>query len=224
MAAWIYIFLIAAAVPEESVSQSPITPAAVRAKTASASALRTADSAAEAGRPPKKLRADIHGALRAAATQSGPAHDAAVRRLAALYVELSHDTQLPLDERLILGRTIRARLLKIKEQISRGRNRSRQDASELSGDGRAELTSSGSRSVLPSSGSQAVGAAGGAAGPSDEGEALVDLIQRTIAPGTWDINGGLGTIRYYSPLHALVVRQTDEGHDLVGGVLNGLRD
>ncbi|MEX0714917.1 MAG: hypothetical protein WD278_21510 [Pirellulales bacterium] len=67
------------------------------------------------------------------------------------------------------------------------------------------------------------GAAGGAAQPGDLGLELVELIQRTVAPQTWDVNGGQGTIRYWAPLHVLVVRQTGEVHGQIGGVVRGLR-
>lgn len=63
------------------------------------------------------------------------------------------------------------------------------------------------------------------AGPADTAQArrLIDLIQTTIAPETWDVNGGKGSIRYYSPLQVLVVRQTGEVHHQLGGVLGQLR-
>lgn len=63
------------------------------------------------------------------------------------------------------------------------------------------------------------------AGPADTAEAmrLIDLIQTTIAPESWDVNGGRGSIGYYSPLQALVVRQTGEVHHELGGLLEQLR-
>lgn len=67
------------------------------------------------------------------------------------------------------------------------------------------------------------GARGGG-GVSDLGPELVDLIERTISPKFWDVNGGPGTIIYYRPLHCLVVRATGEIHGDVGAVLGGLRD
>jgi len=51
----------------------------------------------------------------------------------------------------------------------------------------------------------------------------MDLIQRTIAPSTWDINGGPGTIYYWSPGRALVIRQTSEVHGEVADVLDQLQ-
>jgi hypothetical protein len=59
-------------------------------------------------------------------------------------------------------------------------------------------------------------------GPPDSGQELADLIQRTIAPSTWDVNGGPGTIRYWRPGPALVVRQTSDVHGDVSDFLNQL--
>lgn len=70
--------------------------------------------------------------------------------------------------------------------------------------------------------SAAIGGRGGAAGPPDFGPALVELIQRTIAPDSWDVNGGPGTIVYYPAFHCLVVRASGEVHEAIGGVLGGL--
>jgi len=65
------------------------------------------------------------------------------------------------------------------------------------------------------------GAGGGAT--ADEGQQLVELIQRTISPEFWDVNGGPGTIVYYAPLRVLVVRATSEFHHRVGRLLGGVR-
>lgn len=64
------------------------------------------------------------------------------------------------------------------------------------------------------------------AGPVDEAAArgLIALIQNTVAPASWDTNGGQGTIRYFSPLKVLVIRNTDEVHRQIGGTLQpGIR-
>lgn len=62
---------------------------------------------------------------------------------------------------------------------------------------------------------------GGANG--DYGDDLVRLIQRTIKPDFWDVNGGPGSIYFYRPLNALVIRATSEVHHDLGGALDGLR-
>jgi len=62
-----------------------------------------------------------------------------------------------------------------------------------------------------------------AGGAADGGEALVELIQKTIAPATWEINGGKGTIYYFHQRKVLVIRQTSEVHGEMGGLIDGLR-
>ena len=58
------------------------------------------------------------------------------------------------------------------------------------------------------------------AGPGmpDYGPALVNLIQKTIAPEFWDVNGGPGVIVYYPPLRLLVIRATSNIHYQIGGL------
>lgn len=63
----------------------------------------------------------------------------------------------------------------------------------------------------------------GGAAQRDLGQSLVDLIQRTIRPEFWDVNGGPGTIRYYEAWHCLVVRATSEVHTQLGGLTGQLR-
>ncbi len=67
-------------------------------------------------------------------------------------------------------------------------------------------------------------AAPGAGGPNgadaDYGQSLVELIQTTIAPETWDVNGGLGSIYYWRNQHVLVIRATDDVHGFVGELLD----
>jgi hypothetical protein len=70
--------------------------------------------------------------------------------------------------------------------------------------------------------SQSGGALGGGM-VNDHSQELIDLIQRTIQPDHWDVNGGPGSMFYYRPLMALVVRATSEVHGNVGGLLEALR-
>ena len=72
---------------------------------------------------------------------------------------------------------------------------------------------------------QSTGAAGAAGGRAfdDHGPELVELIQTVIAPASWRINGGPGTIYYYHPLRVLVIRQSSQVHHQVGAAVNQLR-
>jgi hypothetical protein len=54
----------------------------------------------------------------------------------------------------------------------------------------------------------------------DYGQDLLELIEKTIAPGTWDSQGGPGRIFYWRNGRAMVISQTQEAHeelaDLIG--------
>lgn len=60
-------------------------------------------------------------------------------------------------------------------------------------------------------------------GATDAGSDLVDLIQKTIAPQSWNINGGPGAIYYWSPGRALVISANQEVHEQLGDLLDQLR-
>jgi len=64
---------------------------------------------------------------------------------------------------------------------------------------------------------------GNAAGTVDNSQQLIDVIQRCLSPNTWDVNGGQGVVRYYSPAQALVVRQTSEMHEQLQRIMPLLR-
>lgn len=221
MSTLLFVVLITAAPPSAAVPATSDT--AVR--TASTSAGGAPQQAARpAGRSAKELRDDVHKTLRTAAVQSGAEREAAIRRLTSLYGELKHDTQVPMDERLVLARTVRGRLIKVKDQLTRAaRGSATVSKSSPAASSQSTASQSMSANSSASASSSAQGRLGGATA-DDAGQELVDLIERTIAPDTWDTVGGEGSIRYYSTWHALVVRQTDEVHDLVRGVVDGLRN
>ncbi len=66
------------------------------------------------------------------------------------------------------------------------------------------------------------GGAFGAAGNDDHGPDLVELIKKVIAPNTWEDVGGNGTIFYWQPGRAMVVRQTAENHEALADMLEQL--
>jgi hypothetical protein len=61
-----------------------------------------------------------------------------------------------------------------------------------------------------------------AATEQQNAQALINLIETTIDPGSWESRGGNGSIFYYAPLHALVIRQTEDVHRQIGGVLGNI--
>jgi hypothetical protein len=75
--------------------------------------------------------------------------------------------------------------------------------------------------IAPAGQVRAVGTTQGI--PRDYGPELARLIQRTISPATWNVNGGQGAVVYYAPLRVLVVRAPADVHDQIGGVLGAAR-
>ncbi len=139
--------------------------------------------------------------------------DIAAREFLALYEQLQQDTQLARSQRERLRLKIRGRLLALARQIGQR------------ADGRQGPESVGPiDGVLAQVGGQARGnAARGRQANDDYGPELVELIQETVAPGSWDINGGTGTIYYWRPGRAIVVRQRGDVHEEIGGVLRQLQ-
>ena len=160
----------------------------------------------------------------------------AVRKMCELYEELTHDPRLETSGTLTAYKAkLWSRMTRIKEdlqrQLAREAKKSRGDATEAELAALGEVTSSmaaqmdymnytmgGPSYVFSQSG----GAFGGGA-VRDHAQELIDLIQRTIKPDHWDVVGGPGSMFYYRPLMALVVRATSEVHGNVGGLLGALR-
>lgn len=164
-----------------------------------------------AGAAPAATRREIAAALNSA-FPAAAGRRAQAKRFLSLYTAAG---ELPAAEQARLKVRLRSRLARLASVIQ-------QDVLEAR---RAQAAQSASTAKTPSVGDtqlKTAGRAGGAA-VQDEGQSLVDLIQATIAPETWDVNGGSGVIRYWPAWHALVVRQTDEVHEQIGGIVHGVR-
>jgi hypothetical protein len=120
----------------------------------------------------------------------------------------------------------------IKQQLGRAGRQHRETLDDLatleSADAASAMAADSLATSLSLSGDLQGGSAplfhlGGAAGVPDWGPDLVDLIERTINPSFWDVNGGPGSIIYYRPLLCIVVRATAEVHANIGGAIGGLR-
>lgn len=190
-------------------------------------------------RPYHEIQADLRAFLRRESTAEDDADEvAAILDLCALYEELKRDPRLPESPTLETYRIkIRSRLMSFQSKLEKRQAREERLA-RRQGDAfdpvlmqQAEQTTSELASQMSLVGqtlggpaqvfSQAGGAYGGGVG--DYGDDLVNLIENTIAPEFWDTVGGPGTIMYYRPLHALVVRATSEVHHSIGGTLGALR-
>ncbi len=183
----------------------------------------------------------VRQALRRWAGVSDANAEQAARELLPLYQRLRHDQSLAASTRSQLQTRLRFRLAQLAQQI---RRHSARQFAQAGKPGAKPKTRPPSRFAPPGGHpvwlAQARPAfqgppnpplrlpatqAGRAANPAvpDYGLDLVDLIQRTIAPDSWDVRGGPGSIYYWRPGRALVVRQTTEVHDWLAETLEQLR-
>jgi len=186
------------------------------------------------------INQQLRAALRQEATQQNAAVWAAtVVELTGLYQELKEDPRLASSGTLESYRAkLRHRLRQIQERLQRDLRRA-ESRHTRSASANVDVAAAVARRLafqLPLAGAglgtpsmmfgmpggMLAGNRGGAA-RTDYGPALVDLIQRTIAPEFWNVNGGPGAIAYYPLWYALGVRATGEVHGRVGGLTGALR-
>jgi hypothetical protein len=203
---------------------------APRAQESSATATAPAKGSAIAG---ADLCEAIHQSLRRWARPADPDVDRAAREFLQLSADLRRDTQIAGRTRLELQTKLRYRLAelsaRIRDRVARDRAKGAdaQIASVKVPDAQGANLAQAAAGPAGGPGAQGFGGQqqpGAAAAADDNGQMLVDLIQKTIAPESWEGNGGPGTIYYWRPGRALVINQTDDVHDLVGGLLGQMQN
>lgn len=160
---------------------------------------------------PGSLRREIATALASAFPTTAGERQVQARRFLSLYAAAD---ELPAAERTRLK-------LRLKSRLARLASRLRRDSCKQHTASASQTASASATQTTGTPAPKTAGLAGG--GAQDEGQSLVDLIEATIAPETWDVNGGPGTIKYWPAWQVLVVRQTDEVHEQLGGVVRGMR-
>ncbi|MGA2034014.1 MAG: hypothetical protein ABSG68_17340 [Thermoguttaceae bacterium] len=184
--------------------------------------------------PPRtghELEVAVHAALRHWARPNDREAAAAAREFIVLYKELQGDIRLTKSQREELRLKVRSRLVLLSQQISKRIAREThvaQDAPKSVKIGAQDMIL-GQMGQPAGGGMQGFGGGGGAQGfgggnnaNDDNGQQLVDLIQTTIAPQTWDVNGGPGSIFYWQQQHAIVVRASEDVHEEISGLIDQL--
>lgn len=195
--------------PEQTPSSTPAAP----------------EGAAEAAPPSgAALREAVRSAMRRSHAVSEDIEPELVRELVAVHGQLEGDQQLSSHDRRRLSRAVGDRLIKIGRSIERRQQREEAVKDrERAGSAEHSASESLTDNAVAATGSETGVQGGGGGQAGDEARALIELIQNTVSPASWDVNGGQGTIMYYAPLRVLVVRQTGEVHRRIGGVIGGLR-
>jgi hypothetical protein len=130
--------------------------------------------------------------------------------LVMLYAALHAPNDLPGSELVTMRRRVERRLELVRDRLRRDLYESRQSE---------ERNARRSRS-RDGAGASAFGTGfPGQAAEQQNAQALIDLITNTIEPDSWETNGGRGRIIYFSPLRVLVIRNSQDVHEQIGGAL-----
>ena len=222
MSIFLAVVLSVSGDPSSSTAPQP-APSAQPAKPATAPPARSGRELADA----------THAALRKWAKASDKEADAAARDLLTIYTELQQDTRLARSTRETLRTTVRARLDQLCTQIGKriAKEKTPAKVNPAKADPQVKsVAAADNPRPLAQVGVPAGGGGGGFGGPgggqqnaaADNGQALVDLIQNTISPKSWDANGGNCTIYYWQQQHAIVVRATGDIHGEISDALQQL--
>jgi hypothetical protein len=157
--------------------------------------------------PPHELvmiQRDVRTVLARESTATGFAdRQAAVHELLALHERTVQDPRLPASPALqAIQRRVAGRLARVQRSL---------------GGEAARVGPVAVRSGV------AVASPGAAGGRVAEAQALIDLIQATVRPETWEANGGQGRITYFANVHGLVVLAPEDVHDDLGSLIRQLR-
>ena len=153
----------------------------------------------------------------------------AAHEFMTLFTELMADRKLETLERQNYAIVIRSRLMKLSMQIDKAwkkRAAEQPDTIKVPNGQDPVLGQAfqGGGGIGVQQGFGGGGAFGGApgGGADDYGPALVELIQTTISPKMWDVNGGPGHIHYWRQQRALIIAAPQDVHDHVGGLMEQL--
>lgn len=153
-------------------------------------------------------------ALQKSARRANPEPADVVPALTRVYNDLETVEGLSHAERSRMQSSVEARLKQLRDKLIRELLRNKKIAD------RKKRRSPRSKTKKPVDEKAEMLAGGGA---NAQAIKLIDLIQNTIAPESWQAAGGRGSIYYFDLLKVLVVRQTGEVHHQLGGVLEQLR-
>lgn len=219
--------------PSRSAPPPPQAGEAVQQSPAQISPAATRETPTTSARDSQRLRIAVSKALRHEATTDGPQHAAALRRLVATYEEVNANTTWPDAERRKRLGQIRSRLSRAADQLeeqvvpaTKKRVAVVRTAQVLAQRQQNQAPANRQRPAGPAGQRAPIGAglpAGTVPGEAEQAEQLIELIRNTIAPDSWDVRGGPGTMFYFAPKKVLVIRQTGAAHDKFGDLFRQLR-
>ncbi len=181
----------------------------------------------------KELQKEVQTALKHWKKVPETQAEAAARELLGLYREVEADETLPDSTRKLLLRNLRVKLDVLSIQIAEAELAQKKEAQKQGEEAKEKKPASVKRpekaqqTEMAQQAAPGIGGAGFGAGGNqinqEAGEQLVEVIQNTIHPESWEQNGGNGTIQFWTPNGHLIIRQTDENHQKIQNLLEQLR-
>ena len=168
----------------------------------------------------KDLQKAIHRAMKRWKTVESSDTQSAAAELLALYQALEKDSSFTPSAKENLLRNIRRKLDQISVLILKEITPESQKPQSVNQLKKTELGQV-PNALMPDPGSKSNTARNQKV--QESGENLVNIIQETIHPDTWETNGGNGQIQFWLPNGTLIIRQTDPVHQEIQGLLNQLR-
>lgn len=173
------------------------------------------------------LRTAVRVAMRRWTRPKPDEYRTAAQDYLRIYQELQADRKLPTIDRRNYATVIRSRLIRLTMQMNRELAKQGklpvQPATIRGPEGRDAVLGQAFGGGAGVNVQQGFGGGGGQPqGSDDYGPDFVDLIQRTIQPAAWDVNGGPGHIHYWRAQRALIIAAPQDVHDQVGDVLQQL--
>ena len=157
----------------------------------------------------QEIRSSYRQALRHANSRHNPDPFAVTPELLTLYWELNNPKSMPPTERGRMRRALKGRLEVMRDKLLRVRLKVQRELQRKRLRTRTARTARARRKPASRPGGGGVFA---------RASQLIGLIQNTIAPESWMVNGGRGTISFLgAPIYALVIRNTAEVHHQIGG-------
>ncbi|MBR0192037.1 MAG: hypothetical protein IJQ31_08235 [Thermoguttaceae bacterium] len=179
----------------------------------------------------KELQKEVQTALKHWKKVEAPQAETAARELLGLYREVEADEALPDSTRNLLLRNLRVKLdvlsIQIAEaELAQKKAQKQDEEAKEKKPATVKRPEKAQQAEMAQMGVPGVGAGAGAGRgqiSEEAGEQLVEVIQNTIHPESWEQNGGNGTIQFWSPNGHLIIRQTDENHQKIQNLLEQLR-
>ena len=197
--------------PQQTVSQNDTATNSKTAKSATVKKTVVLRSA--------EMKQKIRAALKQEAKTSrekfqGDEHTCAVVQLLNVFQEVQKNTKMTAAEQKSWAAYVQARLDNVKRRLKLAEKKAKRNAPKnLNPKVKvlAQIPGFGQNNNVEKK-------------PVDGGQSLVELIENTVAPESWEANGGEGKIMYYPLLRVIVVYNSDGVHGQMGNLVEQLRN